>query len=105
MKILLFGRDGKVGTVLAPALRAAGHEVTGIEAGDPVTAAGHDVAVDFTAPASVLGNATAALSAGRSLRDRDDGPRPTTAWRSSTHSRASAASHASWLRTSRSAPS
>jgi len=64
VKILLFGRDGKVGTVLAPALRAAGHEVTGIEAGDPVTAAGHDVAVDFTVPASVLGNATAALSAG-----------------------------------------
>jgi 4-hydroxy-tetrahydrodipicolinate reductase len=64
MKILLFGRDGKVGTVLSSALRAAGHAVTGIEAGDPVTAAGHDVAVDFTAPSSVLGNATAALSAG-----------------------------------------
>ena len=62
MRVLLFGRDGKVGTVLAPALRAAGHEVTGVEAGEPVAAPGYDVAVDFTVPAAVLGNATAALS-------------------------------------------
>ena len=64
MNVLLFGRDGKVGSVLAPALRAAGHTVTGVEAGEPVDATGHDAAVDFTAPTAVLGNATAALSAG-----------------------------------------
>jgi 4-hydroxy-tetrahydrodipicolinate reductase len=64
MRILLFGRDGKVGSVLAPALRGAGHEVTGVEAGEAVDPVGHDAAVDFTAPAAVLGNATAALSAG-----------------------------------------
>jgi len=64
MRILLFGRDGKVGTVLAPALRGAGHDVTGVEAGERVEPAGYDAAVDFTAPAAVLGNATAALSAG-----------------------------------------
>ncbi len=64
MRILLFGRDGKVGTVLAPALRSAGHEVTGVEAGEPLAPAGYDAAVDFTTPAAVLGNATAALEAG-----------------------------------------
>jgi 4-hydroxy-tetrahydrodipicolinate reductase len=64
MKILLFGRDGKVGSVLAPALRGAGHQVTGVEVGEPVDPAGHDAAVDFTAPTAVLGNATAVLSAG-----------------------------------------
>ncbi len=64
MKVLLFGRDGKVGAVLGSALRSAGHEVTGIEAGEPVAATGHDAAVDFTMPSAVLANATAALSAG-----------------------------------------
>ncbi len=64
MRILLFGRDGKVGTVLATALRDAGHDVTGVDVGEPVDPAGYDVAVDFTAPAAVLGNATAALSTG-----------------------------------------
>ena len=64
MRIVLFGRDGKVGSVLGPALRAAGHEVTGVEAGESVELAGLDAAVDFTAPGAVLGNATAALSAG-----------------------------------------
>lgn len=64
MKVLLFGRDGKVGTVLMGALRAAGHEVDGVEVGDEIDFAGFDAAVDFTAPAAVFGNAAAALTAG-----------------------------------------
>ena len=64
MRVVLFGRDGKVGSVLAPALRAAGHEVTGVELGDDVDPAGHDAAVDFTAPAAVVGNAARCLGAG-----------------------------------------
>lgn len=63
MRVLLFGRDGKVGAVLAPALRAAGHDVTGIEVGEPVATTGQEAAVDFTAPAAVIGNATLALEA------------------------------------------
>jgi 4-hydroxy-tetrahydrodipicolinate reductase len=64
MKILLFGRDGKVGAVLMEALRAAGHDVDGVEAGEPVEVVGFDAAVDFTAPSAVFGNATTALAAG-----------------------------------------
>ena len=64
MKVLLFGRDGKVGAVLMGALRAAGHEVDGVEVGDEIDFAGFDAAVDFTAPSAVFGNAAAALSAG-----------------------------------------
>ena len=64
MKVILFGREGKVGAVLLKALRAAGHDVEGVEAGEPVELIGFDAAVDFTAPAAVLGNATAALAAG-----------------------------------------
>ena len=64
MRILLFGREGKVGAVLMSALGAAGHDVTGVEVGEVVDAAGFDAAVDFTAPAAVHGNAVTALSAG-----------------------------------------
>jgi 4-hydroxy-tetrahydrodipicolinate reductase len=64
MRILLFGRDGKVGAVLMAALRAAGHDVEGVEVGEAVEITGFDAAVDFTAPSAVLANATAALSAG-----------------------------------------
>lgn len=64
MKVLLFGRDGKVGAVLMGALRAAGHEVDGVDVGDEIDFAGFDAAVDFTAPSAVFGNAAAALSAG-----------------------------------------
>ena len=64
MKVMLFGREGKVGAVLMEALHAAGHDVEGVEAGDPVELVGFDAAVDFTAPSAVLGNATAALAAG-----------------------------------------
>ena len=64
MKVVLFGRDGKVGSVLGPRLREAGHDVTGVELGEDVDLSGHDAAVDFTAPTAVVGNVTRALDAG-----------------------------------------
>ncbi len=64
MNILLFGREGKVGTVIITALAAAGHIVVGVEAGEEPAFDGRDAVVDFTAPAAVVGNATASLSAG-----------------------------------------
>jgi 4-hydroxy-tetrahydrodipicolinate reductase len=63
MKVLLFGRDGKVGSVLGPRLQEAGHEVTGVEVGEEPDLAGFEAAVDFTAPAAVLGSARKALAA------------------------------------------
>jgi len=63
VRIVLFGRDGKVGSVLGPRLSEAGHEVTGVEVGEEVELAGHGAAVDFTAPAAVLGNVRRALEA------------------------------------------
>ena len=56
MKIALNGRGGKVGRVLGPALEAAGHEL--VELDDA------DVMVDFTAPAAVTDNVTAAIERG-----------------------------------------
>jgi 4-hydroxy-tetrahydrodipicolinate reductase len=56
VKVVLFGRGGKVGTVLAPALEQAGHEL--------VELAQAEVMVDFTAPDVVEGNVRAALEAG-----------------------------------------
>ena len=54
MKILLLGRRGKVGSVLGPALEAAGHEL--------VESTGEaEVAVDFTRPDAVEGNVRACL--------------------------------------------
>ena len=64
MRVLVFGREGKVGAVLMPSLAAAGHDVRGVEVGEPVDLEGVDAAVDFTTPTAVLGNATAALAAG-----------------------------------------
>ena len=64
MRILLFGARGKVGSVLAPKLEEAGHEVHAVERGDPVDPAGHDVAVDFTRPDAVRANVEACLRAG-----------------------------------------
>jgi 4-hydroxy-tetrahydrodipicolinate reductase len=63
MRILLFGREGKVGSVLMRALVEAGNDVQGVELGEPVDPSGFDAAVDFTAPSAVRGNALAALQA------------------------------------------
>jgi 4-hydroxy-tetrahydrodipicolinate reductase len=55
VRVLLFGFRGKVGSVVAPALAAAGHEVVGVEVGDAVPDQG-DAAVDFTRPDSAAAN-------------------------------------------------
>jgi 4-hydroxy-tetrahydrodipicolinate reductase len=54
MKVAVFGLGGKVGSVLAPALLAAGHEVVD---GRIAGVTGCDAAVDFTRPDAVLDNA------------------------------------------------
>ena len=57
MKVLLNGRRGKVGSVLAPGLEAAGHTL--VESlGDA------DAMVDFTRPEAVLANVRTAIDAG-----------------------------------------
>ena len=56
MKIVLFGRGGKVGSVLAPALESAGHEL--------VDQAAAETAVDFTAAEAVAANVLGCLDAG-----------------------------------------
>jgi 4-hydroxy-tetrahydrodipicolinate reductase len=56
VRILLNGRGGKVGSVLGPALEAAGHEL--VELGDA------EAMVDFTRPDAVVANVEAALAAG-----------------------------------------
>ena len=57
MRIFLLGRRGKVGSVLAPALEAAGHEL--------VESTGEaEAAVDFTRPEAVEENVRVALEAG-----------------------------------------
>ena len=56
MKITLFGRGGKVGSVLAPALEGAGHELARLGEAEAM--------VDFTAPEAVEGNVRAALDKG-----------------------------------------
>jgi 4-hydroxy-tetrahydrodipicolinate reductase len=55
VKICLFGRGRRVGSVLAPALEAAGHEL--VELGSA------EAMVDFTAPDAVEGNVLSALEA------------------------------------------
>jgi 4-hydroxy-tetrahydrodipicolinate reductase len=57
MKILLHGRGGRVGSVLAPALEAAGHELVS-------SLNGADATVDFTRPDAVAGNVLASVEAG-----------------------------------------
>jgi 4-hydroxy-tetrahydrodipicolinate reductase len=57
MNVLLNGRSGKVGSVLGPALEAAGHELV-----NDLRKA--DVMVDFTTPAAVVANVEAAVDAG-----------------------------------------
>ena len=56
MRVCLFGRGGKVGSVLGPALEDAGHEL--------VELAEAEAMVDFTAPEAVETNVRAALEAG-----------------------------------------
>jgi len=57
VRILLNSRRGRVGSVLAPALESAGHELV-----DALDAA--EAMVDFTRPDAVVGNVEAALAAG-----------------------------------------
>jgi len=57
VNVLLNGRSGKVGSVLAPALEQAGHRLV-----DSVGDA--DVMVDFTRPDAALANVQAAVDAG-----------------------------------------
>jgi 4-hydroxy-tetrahydrodipicolinate reductase len=56
VKLVLNGRGGKVGRVLAPALEQVGHEL--VELGDA------EAMVDFTAPDVVEGNVDAAIARG-----------------------------------------
>jgi 4-hydroxy-tetrahydrodipicolinate reductase len=56
VKIAFNGRSGKVGSVLGPALQAAGHELVELE--------GADAMVDFTAPEAVVDHVRRALEAG-----------------------------------------
>ena len=55
MRIVLNGRGGKVGRVLAPALEAAGHELVELEQAEAM--------VDFTAPEVVADNVQRSLEA------------------------------------------
>jgi 4-hydroxy-tetrahydrodipicolinate reductase len=56
VRVKLFGAGGKVGSVLAPGLEEAGHEL--VELGSA------EAMVDFTAPDMVVGNIESALQAG-----------------------------------------
>jgi 4-hydroxy-tetrahydrodipicolinate reductase len=56
VKVSLFGAGGKVGSVLGPALEAAGHELVDLNDAEAM--------VDFTSPQVVVGNITRALDAG-----------------------------------------
>ena len=57
MKLVLNGRSGRVGSVLAPGLEAAGHTLVD-------SLADADAMVDFTAPEAALANVQAAIAAG-----------------------------------------
>jgi 4-hydroxy-tetrahydrodipicolinate reductase len=57
VKVFLLGRRGKVGSVLAPALEAAGHELV-------ETSADAEAAVDFTRPEAVEENVRVCLEDG-----------------------------------------
>ena len=56
MKVALFGRGGKLGSVLRPALEEAGHELVDLDVAEAM--------IDFTSPEVVVGNITRALDAG-----------------------------------------
>jgi 4-hydroxy-tetrahydrodipicolinate reductase len=57
MKLVLNGRRGRVGSVLAPGLETAGHSLVD-------SLAGADAMVDFTTPEAALANVQAAIAAG-----------------------------------------
>jgi 4-hydroxy-tetrahydrodipicolinate reductase len=61
VKVAVFGMAGKVGSVLGPALRAAGHEVVN---GRAEGSDGCDAAIDFTCPDAVVANVESCLAAG-----------------------------------------
>ena len=61
MHVALYGASGKVGVLLEPALREAGHEVVDARAEGP---AGCDAAVDFTRLDAVEANVAACLAEG-----------------------------------------
>jgi 4-hydroxy-tetrahydrodipicolinate reductase len=56
VKVALFGRGGKVGSVLGPALEGAGHELVELDDAEAI--------VDFTAPGPVEANVRAAIDRG-----------------------------------------
>jgi 4-hydroxy-tetrahydrodipicolinate reductase len=56
LNVALSGRGGKVGSVLGPALEAAGHELVELSEAEAM--------VDFTAPEAVEGNVRAAIERG-----------------------------------------
>jgi 4-hydroxy-tetrahydrodipicolinate reductase len=64
MRVALFGHRGKIGSLLAPALAAAGHDVRGLGPDDPRELDGADASVDFTTPVAVAENVRASLEAG-----------------------------------------
>jgi 4-hydroxy-tetrahydrodipicolinate reductase len=64
VRVLLFGAAGKVGSVLAPKLEEAGHEVTRVGRGERATYEGYEAVIDFTRPDAVRANVEGALRAG-----------------------------------------
>jgi 4-hydroxy-tetrahydrodipicolinate reductase len=64
VKLALFGHRGKVGSVLGPALEAAGHEVRGVGRGEEAELSGLDAAVDFTEPNAAGANVRGVLDQG-----------------------------------------
>jgi 4-hydroxy-tetrahydrodipicolinate reductase len=63
VKVLFYGAEGKVGTVLVPRLLEAGHEVTPAGSADQPKCEGHDAAIDFTRPDAVRRNVEGCLQA------------------------------------------
>jgi 4-hydroxy-tetrahydrodipicolinate reductase len=61
MRVAMYGLAGKVGSVLAPELDAAGHEVVDGRNDGPF---GCDAAVDFTRPEAVVENVRRCVTAG-----------------------------------------
>ena len=61
MRVALYGASGKVGVLLEPALRQAGHDVVDARTLGPE---GCDAAIDFTLPDVVVGNVMSCLAAG-----------------------------------------